>query len=48
MGAVGSSPVATRDAPEHSVRFSFASIGILLVAVNLRVAIVGVSRYFRA
>jgi CP family cyanate transporter-like MFS transporter len=35
-------PAATRNAPDHAVRFGFAFIGLLLIAVNLRVSFVSV------
>ena len=35
-------PTATRDAPDRTVRFGFAFIGVLLIAVNLRVSFVSV------
>jgi MFS transporter, CP family, cyanate transporter len=35
-------PAANRNVPDHSVRFGFAFIGLLLIAVNLRVSFVSV------
>lgn len=35
-------PAVTRNAPERTVRFGFAFIGLLLIAVNLRVSFVSV------
>jgi CP family cyanate transporter-like MFS transporter len=35
-------PAATRDAPDRTTRFGFAFIGVLLIAVNLRVSFVSV------
>lgn len=35
-------PAATRNAPDRTVRFGFAFIGLLLIAVNLRVSFVSV------
>ena len=35
-------PAATRNAPDRTVRFGFAFIGVLLIAVNLRVSFVSV------
>jgi CP family cyanate transporter-like MFS transporter len=35
-------PAATRNAQDHTVRFGFAFIGVLLIAVNLRVSFVSV------
>ena len=35
-------PVAARDAPDRTARFGFAFIGVLLIAVNLRVSFVSV------
>ena len=35
-------PAATRNAPDRTARFGFAFIGVLLIAVNLRVSFVSV------